>query len=72
MPMYRVLINNQPVGDYITASSPQDAYFDVASTVPLKYTDTVQFEEIKEASLAISMLEQDLRLGGSEKPNGLQ
>lgn len=46
MPVYRVFINNNDTGDLVTASSPQDAYFDIAAAIPLTYEDHVQVLEI--------------------------
>lgn len=72
MPMYRVIINKQ-LRDYVAGSSPVDAYFDVASSYPLKYDDIVEFEEVKtENGMAdgintinpstVSTLDQELHL----------
>lgn len=47
MPMYRVFINGKDTGEYVTASSPEDAYFDVSAATPLKLSDNVQLEEIQ-------------------------
>lgn len=47
MPMYRVIINDQDIGDYITATSIEDAYADVATTLPLRYDDSVQITEVE-------------------------
>lgn len=46
MPIYRVIINKNDTGEHITATSIEDAYADVATTVPLKYDDHVQIVEI--------------------------
>ncbi len=46
MPVYRVFINDKDTGDYVTASSPQDAYADVAAALPLKYSTTIRLEEV--------------------------
>lgn len=46
MPIYRVFINRKDTGEYVTASSLQDAYADVSAAVPLTYEDHVQFQEI--------------------------
>lgn len=46
MPIYRVFINRKDTGDYVTASSLQDAYADVSAAVPLTYEDHVQFQEV--------------------------
>lgn len=47
MPMYRVVINNEDMSDYITATSLEDAYADVATTLPLRYDDSVQITEVE-------------------------
>ena len=47
MPMYRVVINEQDMGDYITATSIEDAYADVATTLPLRYDDSIQIIEME-------------------------
>ena len=46
MPFYRVIINNQDIGEYITATSIEDAYADIATSVPLRYDDQVQIIEM--------------------------
>ena len=46
MPVYRVFINNKDIGDLVTASSPQDAYFDISAAIPLSYHDHVQVQEV--------------------------
>jgi len=46
MPLYRIIVNNKPIDEYVTGSNPQDAYFDVASSIPLTYEDTIEFEEV--------------------------
>lgn len=73
MPLYRIIINNKPIDEYVTGSTPQDAYFDVASSLPLTYQDTIEFEEVKAKSglgvfagrnmitaSTVSVLEQEL------------
>jgi hypothetical protein len=47
MPVYRVFVGGKDTGDYVTASSPQDAYADVAASLPLTYETTVRLEEIE-------------------------
>ncbi|MPN34530.1 hypothetical protein SDC9_182024 [bioreactor metagenome] len=46
MPLYRVFINNQDTGEYVTGSSLEDAYSDVSAAVPLRYDDNVELEEV--------------------------
>jgi len=46
MPVYRVFINNKDTGDFVTASNPQDAYFDISAAIPLKYEDHVDVQEV--------------------------
>lgn len=46
MGFYRVIINGQDTGEYIVASSPQDAYADVSASIALKYSDEVRLSEI--------------------------
>lgn len=75
MPLYRIIINNKPMNEYITGSNPQDAYFDVASSIPLTYEDKVEFEEVEAKSpddwlpgrntinqSTVSILEQELHI----------
>ncbi len=42
MPIYRVIINGQETGEPVIASTYEDAYFDVASTMPLTYQTDVK------------------------------
>lgn len=58
MPTYRVLINQQATGDYVTSATREDAYFEIASSMALTYEDTVQFEEVN--APAHSMANQHL------------
>jgi hypothetical protein len=46
MPLYRVIINNQDIGEYVTATSSEDAYTDIATSIPLRYDDQVQIIEM--------------------------
>lgn len=46
MPLYRVIINNQDMDEYVTATSIEDAYADIATSVPLRYDDQVQIIEM--------------------------
>ncbi|MBP2638473.1 MAG: hypothetical protein H6Q72_4380 [Firmicutes bacterium] len=46
MPVYQVFVNEKATGDFVTASSPQDAYFDISATLPLTYKDTIQIQEV--------------------------
>ncbi|WP_094603473.1 hypothetical protein SPSIL_015330 [Sporomusa silvacetica DSM 10669] len=46
MPVYRVFINNKDTGDFVTASNPQDAYYDVSAAIPLTYKDHVELQEV--------------------------
>jgi hypothetical protein len=47
MPVYRVFLDGKDTGDYVTASSPQDAYADVAAALPLGYGSAVTLEEVR-------------------------
>lgn len=81
MPLYRVFINNQDTGEYVTGSSLADAYFDVSAAVPLKYEDKVQLEEVDSPverpgfpigtntirSTNMSIIDQDLYIEKSSK-----
>ncbi len=49
MPVYRVFVDDKDTGDYVAASSPQDAYADVATSLPLTYKNVVRLEEVEEA-----------------------
>ena len=46
MTTYRVIIDGQETGENVVASSYADAYFDVASTVPLTYDNKVMLVPI--------------------------
>ncbi|VBB06498.1 Hypothetical protein LUCI_1731 [Lucifera butyrica] len=46
MPVYRVYLDGQDTGNFVTGSTYADAYFNVASTVPLTYENDVQLKEI--------------------------
>lgn len=46
MPVYKVFLDGEDTGEYVTASSWQDAYFDVSAAVPLTYSSTVELEEV--------------------------
>lgn len=59
MPVYRVFVDGKDTGDYVTASSPQDAYADVAASLPLTYRTAVRLEEVA-SGLPVS--EQELWL----------
>lgn len=50
MPVYQVFINNKDTGNFVTASNPQDAYFDISAALPLTYNDTIQIQEITNAT----------------------
>lgn len=60
MPTYRVLINQKATGDFVTSASMEDAYFEIASSMPLTYDDTVQFEEVNASPTTISMAERNM------------
>ena len=47
MPLYRVIIDGQEIGDPIIAASHDDAYFDVASTTALTYQSDVKLIPIE-------------------------
>jgi hypothetical protein len=46
MPVYRVFLDGADTGEYVTASSWQDAYFDVSAALPLTYNSVVRLEEV--------------------------
>jgi len=46
MPTYRVFIDDQETGNYVSGDSFASAYFDVASVFPLSYQNKVRLEEI--------------------------
>jgi hypothetical protein len=46
MPIYRVFVDGKDTGDYVSASSPQDAYADVAAALPLTYRSVVRLREV--------------------------
>lgn len=46
MGIYRVIVNGKDTGEYVTASSVQEAYADVSASMLLKYSDDVQLQEI--------------------------
>lgn len=46
MPTYRVFIDGEETENFITSGNYADAYFDVASSFPLKYQTKVRLEEI--------------------------
>ncbi|HWR42688.1 hypothetical protein [Sporomusa sp.] len=48
MPIYRVIIDGQETGEPIIASSYADAYFDVASTMPLTYQTDVTLVAVEQ------------------------
>lgn len=64
MPTYRVFVNKQATGNFVTGTKPDDAYMNAASSVSLSEEDDIQLLEVKpsaaeEQSLA-SVTEQDL------------
>lgn len=46
MPLYHVIINKQDTGEYVTATNIEDAYTDIATSIPLRYDDQVQIIEV--------------------------
>ena len=46
MPTYRVFINKKATGDFVTGTTAEDAYMNVASRFPLSYSDDVQLAEV--------------------------
>ena len=42
MPIYRVIINGRETGEPVIANTYEDAYFEVASTMPLTYQTDVK------------------------------
>lgn len=76
MPVYQVFINEKATGDFVTASSPQDAYFDISAALPLTYKDTIQIQEVTNdarpgfpvgnITIQASTFEQDLSMENPE------
>lgn len=64
MPTYRVLIDDADTGDLVTAASYADAYFDIASSLPLTYKNNVKLVKVKPG-------EDDLILDQSQSKNSL-
>lgn len=76
MPVYKVFIDGKDTGDYVTASSYQDAYADVSAALPLTYDNVVRLEEVHSpearpgypvgrrtiADAGLAMTEQELHL----------
>ncbi len=84
MPVYRVFVDDEDTGDYVTASSPQDAYMDVAAAWPLTYETKVRLEQVDSpegrpgfpagrrtiADAGLSLPEQELKLPGPQREEG--
>ncbi len=76
MPVYRVFVDDRATGEYVTASSAQDAYADVAAAWPLAYETRVRLEQVDSpegrpglpagrrtiADAGLSLPEQELKL----------
>lgn len=76
MPVYRVYLDGADTGEYVTASSWQDAYADVSASRPLTYKSVVRLEEVDSPAArpglpvgrrtirgsGLSIVDQELRL----------
>ncbi len=47
MPTYKVLLDGKDTGSMVTGTTYEDAYFDVASLLPLTYQNVVELIEIE-------------------------
>jgi hypothetical protein len=45
MPIYRLFVDDEDTGEHVIASNPQDAYTDVAASLPLAHK-SVRLEEV--------------------------
>lgn len=70
MPVYRVFVDEKDTGEYVIASSPQDAYADVATALPLTYESVVRLEEVAspEARPGLPAAERTLKPAGLSIP----
>ncbi|HWR07936.1 hypothetical protein [Sporomusa sp.] len=50
MTIYRVIIDGQETGEPVIAASYADAYFDVASTMPLTYQTDVKLIAVEQTN----------------------
>ena len=48
MPVYKVFVDGKDTGDYVAASSYEDAYADVSAALPLTYDNVVRLEEVED------------------------
>jgi len=46
MPTYKVFLDGMDTGNLVTGSNYADAYFEVASLLPLTYNNTVELKEL--------------------------
>lgn len=46
MPTYKVFLDGKDTGSLVTGSNYADAYFDVASLLPLTYSNIVELKEV--------------------------
>ncbi|QDR79756.1 hypothetical protein [Sporomusa termitida] len=49
MPVYRVIIDGRETGESVIAGNYADAYFEVASTMPLTYQTDVKLVAVEQA-----------------------
>lgn len=47
MPTYRVFVNKQATGDFVTGTKADDAYMNAASSISLSEDDDIQLLEVK-------------------------
>ncbi|MEG6586556.1 hypothetical protein [Dendrosporobacter sp. 1207_IL3150] len=47
MPTYKVLLDGKDTGNLVTGTNYADAYFDVASLIPLTYKNVVELKELE-------------------------
>ncbi|WP_312335444.1 hypothetical protein [Anaerospora hongkongensis] len=64
MPTYRVFVNKQATGNFVTGTKADDAYMNAASSISLNEDDDIQLLEVKptaadDQSIA-SVTDQDL------------
>lgn len=64
MPTYRVFVNKQSTGNFVTGTKADDAYMNAASSISLNEDDDIQLLEVKptaadDQSIA-SVTDQDL------------
>ncbi|WP_333594596.1 hypothetical protein [Anaerospora hongkongensis] len=47
MPTYRVFVNKQATGNFVTGTKADDAYMNAASSISLNEDDDIQLLEVK-------------------------